>query len=863
MSSTRATGTRFIARTIHSSTVWNCSRKERSETIVDRGRYEKFDNSSAESNDLNIIDQQYFSRMYDGNSVKGTSSHIHTNNDISKELNDFGEIDRQYFSSTADKKHNFIEHKSITGKQDDQSDNEVTKYINRTPVSHSVSFQDDDFDNEIDQQYFGSGNKFEENADILQSDLSRSTTKKVKRSIFIDTLVKEEDFFQEKLEDDLDKLKKELIKKVTKLLSKKDDLPFQKTTEFKEQPVAEEDQHGNFDYLSKESHLDIDLDQMPPKISDLLSKKTHGTFEDHSFHAGTVASGSLENEVMEVLKSLKRKRQPIRKARLPATQKIYGTPDPSIASSMMPCAGCGATLHCHDIAKPGYLPSEKFTSLNHLELERTICQRCWLLTRYQLALDVKVTPTDFVKLISQIKRRRAMVICMVDLMDFPCSIFPNLKEIIGNNKQTIIVGNKLDILPKDSPKYLEHIKTKIIQECVEAGIALLQNIRHVALISAKSGFGVEDLITQMQQIWRYKGDVYLVGCTNVGKSTLFNRLLESDYCKTKVSNILHKATISLWPGTTLNLLKFPILSPTLFRMTKRRERLKAEVLETNRKLLDMRFTHKIDRAFDHSAYVRGTVGQTFKTKDKGELNYSVNANPFLAHPGEQKQGKEKEWVSSEMPVLPHPNELRQAKWFYDTPGVINKNQILTKLTSDELKLVLPSRVLTPQTIRLKPSQSFLLAGLGRLDYLQGGDSILLTVFASHHLPVYVMETLDAEIKYKENNESFFKVPVCREDRPATFPPLIPKDITITGIGWKESTADVLFSSAGWAAVTIANDVRVKLKVYTPNGWGCILREPALLPFAVNMRGKKQRRTNISKMKHAFYTIDKKKLMKFF
>lgn len=53
----------------------------------------------------------------------------------------------------------------------------------------------------------------------------------------------------------------------------------------------------------------------------------------------------------------------------------------------------------------------------------------------------------------------------------------------------------------------------------------------------------------------YPGDVYLVGCTNVGKSTLFNTLLQSDYCKVKAGDLLQRATISPWPGTTLNLLK--------------------------------------------------------------------------------------------------------------------------------------------------------------------------------------------------------------------------------------------------------------------------------------------------------------------
>lgn len=53
-----------------------------------------------------------------------------------------------------------------------------------------------------------------------------------------------------------------------------------------------------------------------------------------------------------------------------------------------------------------------------------------------------------------------------------------------------------------------------------------------------------------------------MGCTNVGKSSLFNILLQSDFCKTQASDLIQRATTSPWPGTTLNLLKFPVMQPS-------------------------------------------------------------------------------------------------------------------------------------------------------------------------------------------------------------------------------------------------------------------------------------------------------------
>ena len=50
----------------------------------------------------------------------------------------------------------------------------------------------------------------------------------------------------------------------------------------------------------------------------------------------------------------------------------------------------------------------------------------------------------------------------------------------------------------------------------------------------------------------FAGQVYLVGCTNAGKSTLFNALLSSDYCKSIARDFMYRATVSQWPGKWYN-----------------------------------------------------------------------------------------------------------------------------------------------------------------------------------------------------------------------------------------------------------------------------------------------------------------------
>lgn len=230
----------------------------------------------------------------------------------------------------------------------------------------------------------------------------------------------------------------------------------------------------------------------------------------------------------------------------------YGNPDPEIPASKVPCGGCGAMLQCQSPSIPGYIPSEKFVCCTTHDLRGQICQRCRFLREHNVALNVNISPEDYSKVISVIRDQIALVILVVDLLDFPCSIWPDLLDIIGTKRPVCVVGNKIDLIPKDRKGYLEEIKENLVVELEKSGLHRA-NIKHVSLISAKTGYGIEELITKIQSSWGFRGDVYLLGCTNVGKSSLFNALIKSDFCKSQAKDILERATVSPWPGTTLSL----------------------------------------------------------------------------------------------------------------------------------------------------------------------------------------------------------------------------------------------------------------------------------------------------------------------
>ncbi|KAK1127682.1 hypothetical protein K0M31_003177 [Melipona bicolor] len=505
----------------------------------------------------------------------------------------------------------------------------------------------------------------------------------------------------------------------------------------------------------------------------------------------------------------------------------YGTPDPDSKVSSVPCGGCGALLHCRDPAIPGYLPSELFSSKNTNELKSMTCQRCHFLKFYNAALEVKVSIEDYPRLLKVIKSRKCAIILIIDLTDFPCCIWPDLKTILHPFTPIFLVGNKVDLLPKDCPSFLKNVKQRLMDAVIDITGVKRENITHVELTSAKTGYGIEQLINKLQNKWKYKGDVYLVGCTNVGKSSLFNTLINSDYCKVQAIDLVQRATVSAWPGTTLNLLKFPILNPTGKRLWLRTMRL---IQETSYKMTELEYNNLKFKETRNIKYatLKDHIGKTFTTTSPSD----PMANPFSETSHKSMPGNN---VFDESRP-----EYKESRWCYDTPGTIQTDQILNLLTTDELLLTLPQEIISPRTFVFKPKQTVFVAGMGRLDYLEGEHFIRCTLFASKHLPITMCRTTDADEMYDRLlTTKAFVVPVNDPERLKAWPKLLEsKEMKVVGMDREESVADVVLSSIGWIAITPFENETALLKAWTPQGRGIYLRSPALLSKSVSLRGGK-------------------------
>ncbi|MFC4599295.1 ribosome biogenesis GTPase YqeH [Cohnella hongkongensis] len=202
------------------------------------------------------------------------------------------------------------------------------------------------------------------------------------------------------------------------------------------------------------------------------------------------------------------------------------------------CGGCGIVLQSDEQRKPGYVPA---SSLNK---DGAICQRCFRIKNYNEASSVAVDQDEFLKLLGGIAQTDSLVVHIVDLFDFQGSLISGLQRFVGRNPVLLVV-NKIDLLPPVTN--WNRLRNWVQKQASEEGLKAAD----VVLCSARRNLGF-DRVVEAVNAWRQGRDVYVVGATNVGKSTLINRLI-SDY-----SDLKRELTVSRYPGTTLDAVHIPL-----------------------------------------------------------------------------------------------------------------------------------------------------------------------------------------------------------------------------------------------------------------------------------------------------------------
>lgn len=269
------------------------------------------------------------------------------------------------------------------------------------------------------------------------------------------------------------------------------------------------------------------------------------------------------------------------------------------------CIGCGILLQDENITMEGYTTS----------LENDICSRCFRMKNYGEYQIVTKSNDEYIDILKSVNKTNDLVLYIVDLLNLDRDL-TYIRQYINN--KVILVLNKRDVLPKSikDEKLIDYFKNMDL------------DYQDVIVISLNKNYNVDELLHMIKK-YKTSKNVYVVGHTNVGKSTLINKLMKN-YSENEC-----ELTISPLPSTTLN-------------------------------------------------------------------KISIKLNDDLT--------------------------------LIDTPGLIDRGNIVNYVDPLLLKKINPKKEIKPKTYQIKKGQCLIIGNLIRVDYVEGGKNSF-TVFMSNDLKV--------------------------------------------------------------------------------------------------------------------------------
>ena len=189
---------------------------------------------------------------------------------------------------------------------------------------------------------------------------------------------------------------------------------------------------------------------------------------------------------------------------------------------MSKCIGCGIELQNNDKTKLGYTTN----------MEKSLCERCFRIENYGEYKKVTKDNNEYINILKEINKTKDLVVLVLDIFNLTENINV-IKENISND--ILLVITKRDILPKSvhDEKLIEYIKNYNLK------------IKDQVVISSYKNYNFDELYEKINNYKKSK-NVYVIGFTNAGKSTMINKLIYN------YSDNDTKITTSIMPSTTLN-----------------------------------------------------------------------------------------------------------------------------------------------------------------------------------------------------------------------------------------------------------------------------------------------------------------------
>jgi len=186
------------------------------------------------------------------------------------------------------------------------------------------------------------------------------------------------------------------------------------------------------------------------------------------------------------------------------------------------CIGCGVLLQDENMTVDGYTTS----------MENYICSRCFRMKNYGEYQIVTKSNEEYIDILKSVNKTNDLVLYIVDLLNLDRDL-KHIRKYIDN--KVILVLSKRDVLPKSvkDEKLIDYFKQMEL------------DYDDIVVVSPNKNYNIDELLHVIKK-YKTSKNVYVVGHTNVGKSTLINKLMKN-YSENEC-----ELTISPLPSTTLN-----------------------------------------------------------------------------------------------------------------------------------------------------------------------------------------------------------------------------------------------------------------------------------------------------------------------
>ena len=192
------------------------------------------------------------------------------------------------------------------------------------------------------------------------------------------------------------------------------------------------------------------------------------------------------------------------------------------------CLGCGVLLQDENITQEGYVTS----------LENNICQRCFRMKNYGEYQVVTKSNEEYLKILKSVSETKDLVLYITDLLNLEKDL-DEIRNMFTN--KMILILNKKDVFPKSVKE------EKLIKYLENKGV----HFEEIIVISVIKNYNIDYLLKRIK-FHQTSKNVYVVGHTNAGKSSLINKLIRN------YSDSSQELTMSPLPSTTLNTVKIDI-----------------------------------------------------------------------------------------------------------------------------------------------------------------------------------------------------------------------------------------------------------------------------------------------------------------